>query len=87
MRRQLAKAEKTHRAKVDPQLAEFESRDLGADLRASGTVKVLRRTKSRPTSIVLSPELVAKLRKKAAHRGIGYQTMLKLIVAEHVDEY
>jgi predicted DNA binding CopG/RHH family protein len=43
--------------------------------------------KASPTSILLPPELVAKLREKAAKRGLGYQTMLKLIVHEHIDEY
>jgi predicted DNA binding CopG/RHH family protein len=40
-----------------------------------------------PTSILLNPALVAKLKEKADRRGIGYQTMLKIIVAEHVDDY
>jgi predicted DNA binding CopG/RHH family protein len=35
----------------------------------------------------LDPALVEKLRKKRAKRGLGYQTLLELIVAEHVDEY
>ena len=29
----------------------------------------------------------AKLQVKGAKRGLGYQTMLKLIVREHLDEY
>jgi predicted DNA binding CopG/RHH family protein len=36
---------------------------------------------------VLEQDLIDKLRKKAAKRGLGYQTMLKVIVREHVDEY
>ncbi len=40
-----------------------------------------------PTSIVLERDLVEKLRSKGAKRGLGYQTMLKVIVREHVDEY
>jgi len=40
-----------------------------------------------PTSIVLERDLVEKLRRKGAKRGLGYQTMLKVIVREHVDEY
>jgi hypothetical protein len=87
MRKQQARTERRRTAKADHQLVEFERRDLATDIRASGTAKVLRRAKSLPTSIVLPPELVAKLRKKAEYRGIGYQTMLKLIVAEHVDDY
>ena len=76
MRKQLAKAKRA-RAKaagteVDHQVAEFESHDLGDDIPAAGAFKVLRRGKSMPTSIVLQPELVAKLKKKAEHRGIGY---------------
>ncbi|HCU24651.1 MAG TPA: AT hook motif protein, partial [Deltaproteobacteria bacterium] len=43
--------------------------------------------KSRPTSILLPETLIAKLRKKAEKRGIGYQTMLKIILTEQVDQY
>ena len=83
---------KTRRATVrargkDAQIAEFEARDLGADIRESAAAFVVRRAPSRPTSIVLEEDLVAKLRKKGAKRGLGYQTMLKLIVREHVDDY
>lgn len=70
----------------DAQVAEFERRDLGSDIRTAGTARVLRR-RARPTSIALDDDLVAKLRQKGARRGLGYQTMLKLIVREHVDEY
>lgn len=71
----------------DAQLRDFEQRDLGDDVRASGVRPVVIRPKSRPTSIVLEPDLVARLREKAAKRGLGYQTMLKVIVREHLDEY
>jgi hypothetical protein len=37
--------------------------------------------------IFLDPAIIEKLRSKAEKRGIGYQTMLKIIVHEHVDEY
>jgi uncharacterized protein (DUF4415 family) len=70
----------------DAQVAEFERRDLGSDIRTAGAARVLRR-RARPTSIALDDDLVAKLRQKGARRGLGYQTMLKLIVREHVDEY
>jgi predicted DNA binding CopG/RHH family protein len=76
----------TRRTGRDQQLAEFERRDLGDDIRVSGSAVVLRGP-SRPTSILLAPALVEKLREKGAKRGLGYQTMLKMIVAEHVDEY
>ena len=75
-----------HRATRDVQVAEFQRRDVGSDIRAAGVARVLRR-KSKPTSIMLDEDLVAKLRDKGTRRGLGYQTMLKLIVREHVDEY
>jgi uncharacterized protein (DUF4415 family) len=70
----------------DAQVAEFERRDLGNDIRTAGVGRVLRR-RAKPTSIALDDDLVAQLRQKGARRGLGYQTMLKLIVREHLDEY
>ena len=78
-------ARKTERGRVDAQVKEFERRDLGEDIRRSGAGKMLRR--SRTTSIALDRELIEKLRAKGAKRGLGYQTMLKVIVMEHLDEY
>ena len=72
--------------KDDPQLREFERRDLGEDIRRSGTARVVR-VRAKPTSILLEDDLMIALRKKAAKRGLGYQTMLKMIVREHLDEY
>jgi hypothetical protein len=40
-----------------------------------------------PTSILLEPGLIETLRRKGAKRRLGYQTMLKLVVREHLDEY
>lgn len=71
----------------DAQVSEFERRDLGDDIAASGTGKVLRRGRTKPTSILLEDDLVERLREAGAKRGIGYQTMLKMIVREHLDEY
>ena len=73
-------------ARRDQQLVEFERRDLGDDIRASRSAVVLRGP-SRPTSILLGQALIKKLRQKGAKRGFGYQTMLKMIVMEHLDEY
>jgi len=70
----------------DAQVAEFERRDLGEDIRASGSARVLRR-RTKPTSIALDEDLIEQLREKGARRGLGYQTMLKLIVREHLHEY
>jgi predicted DNA binding CopG/RHH family protein len=74
------------RRAADAQVAEFERRDLGKDIRSARTARLLR-ARSRPTSIVLDDDLVRRLRAKAAKRGLGYQTMLKMIVREHLDEY
>ena len=70
----------------DAQVREFEKRDLGTDVRESGAAYLVR-PHTRPTSILLDDELIAQLRAKGARRGLGYQTMLKMILREHLDEY
>ena len=85
MRKRNSKVVPKKAAKRDRQIEEFESRDLGDDIRAAGGLRAIRKTL--PTSIVLEQDLVDKLREKGAKRGLGYQTMLKLIAREHVDEY
>jgi predicted DNA binding CopG/RHH family protein len=69
----------------DEQLRAFETQDLGEDLSRSTSRRVAPR--SYPTSIVLDEDLIQRLRETGAKRGLGYQTMLKLIVREHIDEY
>lgn len=70
----------------DKQLAEFSKKDLGHDIQHSkSAIKVM--PKSKLTSILLPELLIEKLRDKAEHRGIGYQTMLKIILTEKVDQY
>jgi predicted DNA binding CopG/RHH family protein len=72
----------------DLQVEEFEKRDLGDDIARSGSGVVIDfRGRQRPTSIFLDPALIEKLKQKGSKRGIGYQTMLKIIVHEHVDDY
>lgn len=78
-------AKKTERKRVDAQVTDFERRDLGEEIKRSGSGKMLRR--SRTTSITLDHDLIEKLRAKGVKRGLGYQTMLKMIVMEHLDEY
>ena len=78
-------ARKRKRARGDAQMQEFERHDLGADIARSGTGTMVRR--SRTTSITLDERLIEQLRAKGAKRGLGYQTMLKVIVTEHLDEY
>lgn len=70
----------------DSQLTEFKKRDLGRDVRKSKSAMLVT-TRSRPTSILLPETLVSELRKKADKRGIGYQTMLKIILTEQVRRY
>ena len=70
----------------DRQLTKFKKNDLGRDVRKSGSAMLVT-TRSQPTSILLPHMLISKLRKKADKRGIGYQTMLKIILTEQVDQY
>ena len=75
-------------SRKDMQLGEFKRRDLGRDIARGGSAVVVRpRTRQTPTSILLDPAIIGKLKTKAGKRGIGYQTMLKIIVHEHVDDY
>lgn len=85
MKKRSSKAARRKAGKRDLQVEEFERKDLGDDILAAGGLRPIRKTL--PTSIVLEQDLIDKLRKKAAKRGLGYQTMLKVIVREHVDEY
>jgi predicted DNA binding CopG/RHH family protein len=72
----------------DAQVSEFNKRDLGHDIKESRSAVVIHsKRRQLPTSILLDPAIVKKLKRKARSRGIGYQTMLKIIVHEHVDEY
>ncbi|HXK02908.1 MAG TPA: hypothetical protein VMS37_10925 [Verrucomicrobiae bacterium] len=72
----------------DRQVHEFEKRDLAEDIVESKSAVVVRpRSRQTPTSILLDPAIIHKLKEKAGARGIGYQTMLKIIVHEHVDDY
>lgn len=76
------------RRTTDVQIREFERRDLGKDIASSKSAAVVRpRPRQMPTSILLDPGVIEKLRLKAQKRGIGYQTMLKIIVSEHLDKY
>ena len=79
---------KTRRPKRDDQVHESEKHDLGRDIERSRSAVVIRpKKRSLPTSILLDSSLIGKLKEKAEDRGIGYQTMLKIILHEHVDDY
>ena len=71
-------------ARRDATLRELATKDLGDDPRASGAAVAVQ--PQRPTSILLSPSLIARLRARAARLGIGYQTLLKMIVTKHLDD-
>jgi len=72
-----------HEKNRDEQLIEFENRDLGKDIRKLHVI----RPKKVSTSIVLNPVMIAQLERKARKRGIGYQTMMKIIVSENIKRY
>ncbi len=67
----------------DATLRSFEERDLGDDIKAAGTAVVVR--PQRPTSILLSDELKAQLRRRGAELGVGYQTAAKMILSRYVN--
>ena len=74
--------------RTNAQQKEFENRDLGHDISKSRSAMIIRpKVRQTPTSILLDPAIIAKLRGKAQKRGIGYQTMLKIVLHEHVDDY
>lgn len=70
----------------DKQLSEFEQKDLGSDVRKNKSA-ISVTPKSRTTSIVLPETLISELKGKATKRGIGYQTMLKIILTEQLRKY
>ena len=53
---------RTPRQRQDAQLEEFETQDLGKDIRTSGVRPVIVQPKTRPTSILLDVELIQQLR-------------------------
>ncbi|OGR85088.1 MAG: hypothetical protein A2901_02310 [Elusimicrobia bacterium RIFCSPLOWO2_01_FULL_54_10] len=76
------KAQKRKR-NSDEQVREFETRDLGKDIKKLHVI----RPEKISTSIVLDPVMITRLQSKAKKRGIGYQTMMKIIVYENINRY
>ena len=74
---------KNARSAGDATLREFKERDLGDDIASARTTAVVR--PQRPTSILLSDELKAALRKRGQELGVGYQTAAKMILAKYVN--
>ena len=81
----VTKTKKATRKVVKKSSDKIFDEDWGEAARASGSAIVVRPLL--PTSIKLDPKLVAMLVEKGKKRGLGYQTMLKVIVHEHIDEY
>ncbi len=77
-----ARTMKSARAR-DATLREFARRDLGGDVASAGTAVVVR--PQRPTSILLSDELKAVLRKRGQELGVGYQTAAKMILTKYAN--
>ena len=77
------RAMKNARGTRDATLREFKERDLGDDIASAGSAVVVR--PQRPTSILLSDELKAALRKRGQQLGVGYQTAAKMILARYVN--
>ena len=71
---------KSTRSADDATLREFKERDLGGDIASAGAAVVVR--PQRPTSILLSDELKAALRKRGRQLAVGYQTAAKMILAK-----
>ena len=72
----------------DKQVHEFDKRDLGKDILHSRSAVTIRpKIRQMPTSILLDSATIDRLKDKASQRGIGYQTMLKIIVHEHLNDY
>ncbi len=67
----------------DATLRSFEEQDLGRDIKAAGTAVVV--SPQRPTSILLSDELKAQLRRRGKELGVGYQTAAKMILAKYIN--
>lgn len=64
----------------DPLLREYWEKREAAD-------KPTKREKGKPINFRIPPSMIAKLKAKASRKGLGYQTLMKLIVVEHLDEY
>jgi predicted DNA binding CopG/RHH family protein len=74
-------------SKKKMKVSQFESKDLGDTLKKFKSAGRWIRPKTKPTSIALPEETIQILREKASRKGIGYQTLLKMIVQEHLSEY
>jgi len=84
-RKQSADVRKMKNARTarDATMRAFNEQDLGDDITSAATAVVVR--PQRPTSILLSDDLKAQLRKRGQELGVGYQTAAKMILAKYVN--
>lgn len=80
-------SKKKSKTSTSKNLEEFEKKDLGETLKTFKSAGRWIKPKTKPTSIALPEETIQILREKASRKGIGYQTLLKIIVQEHLNEY
>ena len=81
------KSETQKTTKPSGVLEKFEKQDLGDSLRAFRNEGRWVKPKAKPTPILLPARTIEALREKASRIGIGYQTLLKRIVQEHLNDY
>ena len=72
---------------------EFEESDFGEDINIPKAVLIsASERKGRPRlgrklNVIMSEELIALLQEAGQKRGVGYQTMIRMICTEHIHEY
>ena len=68
--------------KPGPDTPQQQSEEKDSAIKPRGRPRV-----GRKLNVHLPEELIEKLEKAGAKRGLGYQTMIRLICAEKIDEY
>ena len=72
---------------------EFEESDFGEDINIPKAVLIsASERKGRPRlgrkfNVIMSEELIALLQEAGEKRGVGYQTMIRMICTEQIHEY
>jgi predicted DNA binding CopG/RHH family protein len=73
---------------------EFENSDFGEgeNVPKPVVVDVSEKSKGRPKigrkfNVTMPEDLIALLQKAGEKRGVGYQTMIRMICSERIDEY
>ncbi|OGR82884.1 MAG: hypothetical protein A3J74_10455 [Elusimicrobia bacterium RIFCSPHIGHO2_02_FULL_57_9] len=77
---------KPEKEEIDPVVKEFEGMDIGPDLNPKQWVQIRAKRKI-PTSLLLDPEMIDKLKEKAGRKGLSYLALMKMIVYENMGRY